>query len=384
MPTQNAHKWITNGNRAIEYGATEFVWQISSGVLVGASANDAVRSLNNGSTLSNFGHIFSGNGYGVVFEGSDSTITNHVGAVIDGNFAGLLITDIVANVTNHGSILSSEGLGLFFGADSRLIEVTNTGEIWGKLAGILALFDGGKINNSGLIHSPDFGVSSGPSIGFTNTLINSGTIKAPKEAVSSDGGRLVFEDTGTVQGLVDFDASAKNVNDVVVNKGTITGTVSLGPGNDKFDGKGGTSGTVFGQAGNDKLSGGDKADDLRGGGGEDTLRGALGADDLRGGAGRDFFDYNSIAEAGKGSKRDEIFDFSHSQKDKIDLSDIDAKTGIGGNQKFTFIGTKAFSGEKGELRCKSGLIQGDVNGDGKADFEIKMNVSTLVANDFVL
>lgn len=38
----------------------------------------------------------------------------------------------------------------------------------------------------------------------------------------------------------------------------------------------------------------------------------------------------------------------------------------------------------GELRCKSGVIQGDVNGDGRADFEIQVNVSVLKSGDFIL
>lgn len=340
MPTQNAHLWITNGNPAIEYTAINKNWTINPSVFVGASQDDAIHSNFNNSVLTNNGHIFSGFGYGVSFQDSDSTITNNVGAVIDGSFGGILITDIVAKITNHGTVLGSDGLGMFFGAESKLIEVTNTDEIWRKFGGIFALFDGGKIVNSGIIHSPVSGIGFDSSAGFTNELINTGTIAGPVEAVASSGGRIKFTNSGEVEGVIKCDASNGNVNDVIINKGTITGTVFLGPGNDKFDGKGGASGTVFGQSGDDKLSGGDKVDDLRGGGGEDTLRGALGADDLRGGADRDFFDYNSIAEAGKGSKRDEIFDFSH--RTRSTLATSTQRQGIGGNQKFTFIGTNAF------------------------------------------
>jgi hypothetical protein len=69
-------------------------------------------------------------------------------------------------------------------------------------------------------------------------------------------------------------------------------------------------------------------------------------------------------------------------------SNIDAKTGVDGNQKFAFIGTDGFSGEKGELRYKDlgaeVIVQGDVNGDGKADFEILVKAGKLDAGDFLL
>jgi hypothetical protein len=70
--------------------------------------------------------------------------------------------------------------------------------------------------------------------------------------------------------------------------------------------------------------------------------------------------------------------------DRIDLRTIDAATGVAGNSKFHFIGTQTFHDVKGELRCKNGIVQGDVNGDGKADFEIKVNLATLVQGDFFL
>ena len=80
----------------------------------------------------------------------------------------------------------------------------------------------------------------------------------------------------------------------------------------------------------------------------------------------------------RGANRDQIVDFNRAQRDRIDLSTIDADTdGTAGNQKFTFIGTQAFNGVDGELRCSGRIIQGDVNGDRVADFEIKVNLATL-------
>ena len=70
------------------------------------------------------------------------------------------------------------------------------------------------------------------------------------------------------------------------------------------------------------------------------------------------------------------------------LSAIDAKTG-NGNQDFHFIKKHDFTGHKGELRYKvkggDAYVQGDVNGDGKADLMIVVeHVSKLKASDFDL
>jgi len=153
-----------------------------------------------------------------------------------------------------------------------------------------------------------------------------------------------------------------------------------------FDGKGGNdniTGTIFA----DDLRGGSGNDVLKGGDGEDTLTGGTGRDVLYGGADDDVFDFNKISETKVGSQRDKIMDFKRGQ-DHIDLKDIDAKTGVSGNQKFNFIGKADFSGTKGQLRYEDKgstvIVQGDVNGDGKADFEIFVKAGALSAGDFVL
>ena len=85
--------------------------------------------------------------------------------------------------------------------------------------------------------------------------------------------------------------------------------------------------------------------------------------------------------------RDQILDFQRGADD-IDLRTIDAKTVISGNQAFKFIGTSGFHDVKGELRYidkgSSCIVQGDVNGDGNADFEIYVKVGALSKGDFLL
>lgn len=80
-----------------------------------------------------------------------------------------------------------------------------------------------------------------------------------------------------------------------------------------------------------------------------------------------------------------IDDFKpESEDDVIDLRSIDADTGRSGNNAFTFIGKSAFSGEAGELRYSGTIISGDVNGDGRADFEIDAGLTRYYSSDFLL
>jgi Ca2+-binding RTX toxin-like protein len=164
-------------------------------------------------------------------------------------------------------------------------------------------------------------------------------------------------------------------------------------GNDILDGLGGND-DLYGGAGNDDLYGGTGDDDLVGGSGDDDLVGGTGADYLLGGSGFDFlsggsgadiFDFDFASESAVGSKRDIISDFRASENDIVDLSTIDANERVSGNQNFSFIGGSAFHGKAGELQFKNGIISGDTDGDGRADFQIKMNgVTKMFADDFIL
>ena len=169
-------------------------------------------------------------------------------------------------------------------------------------------------------------------------------------------------------------APAKSL-DVVLNGKAGDDKLAGGAGDDK----------LYGGAGDDELDGGAAADHLSGGKGSDHLIGGTGKDVLVGGLGADDFVFRSVDQAGKGGESDVIRDFSHAQGDDIDLSGIDANAKAGGNQAFSFIGDKAFSGKAGQLQYKDGIVAGDVNGDKVADFHIEIaNHAALVANDFIL
>jgi Ca2+-binding RTX toxin-like protein len=133
-----------------------------------------------------------------------------------------------------------------------------------------------------------------------------------------------------------------------------------------------------GNTGDNTLGANNGGSELQGHDGNDTLTDGNGRDVFTGGAGADTFDFshlqNAIVRLG------EVLDFSATRGDKLDLSKIDANGNpLDGNQDFHFIGGDAFHGTAtsgstfaGELRFSQRLLQGDLNGDGKADFEIKL------------
>ncbi len=158
-------------------------------------------------------------------------------------------------------------------------------------------------------------------------------------------------------------------------------------GTDTLNGDGGDD-ELAGGAGNDILNGGNGDDDLAGGAGDDVLTGGEGSDRLVGGTGNDTFDFNAITESEPGADfRDVIVGFAGngaSAGDVIDLSGIDADTSTGIDDVFTYIGATAFSGVEGELRYDLGILQGDVDGDAVADFEIDLLGAALTVPDDII
>jgi hypothetical protein len=137
---------------------------------------------------------------------------------------------------------------------------------------------------------------------------------------------------------------------------------------------------MLGNGGNDIIFGRGGNDTIHGGPGNDVLDGGPGRDVLYGELGRDTFRFDHASDTGvTGATADEIADFIHGQ-DKIDISRI-------GN--FSFIGTNAFGHVAGQLRYdhvgSAVIVYGDVNGDGVADFAIKVDHhKSIAAGDFVL
>ncbi|MFA9229647.1 MAG: M10 family metallopeptidase C-terminal domain-containing protein [Microgenomates group bacterium] len=133
-------------------------------------------------------------------------------------------------------------------------------------------------------------------------------------------------------------------------------------------------------------------DTVTGSAGADRIQGGAGADVLTGGGGADSFVF-ALASESRGSTWDRITDFAQGT-DLIDLAQIDANSLVAGDQDFAFIASAAFGHVAGELRAFAGApgvlrIQGDLDGNGLADFELRLDLNAgltgpLQAFDFVL
>jgi Ca2+-binding RTX toxin-like protein len=182
-----------------------------------------------------------------------------------------------------------------------------------------------------------------------------------------------------------LEAFGEQGNDIILGNAS-NNSIFGGLGNDTLKGGVGND-ELFGDAGNDDLFGGDNSDFLFGGKGSDNLFGDAGIDTLSGGLGKDFmaggseidfFRFFKVSDSPRGAGRDVILDFSSAENDHIDLASLDAKSRKAGDQDFKFIGSHHFHDRAGELRFKIDaihertIVQGDVNGDGKADIEIQL------------
>jgi Ca2+-binding RTX toxin-like protein len=144
-----------------------------------------------------------------------------------------------------------------------------------------------------------------------------------------------------------------------------------------------------GNSGKNVLIGNSGDNVLKGGNGADTLIGGKGIDTLDGGYQADLFQFRQ-GDTGKTiATADTIDDFYQEDGDRIDLSLIDARKGVAGDQAFSFIGSAAFHDVAGELRAVTDgtntYVYGDTNGDGTADLVLRITRSlTLQTGDFVL
>lgn len=217
------------------------------------------------------------------------------------------------------------------------------------------------------------------------------------------GDGLDTADFSAATGVVNVALTSTGAQNTGSGSDTLTSIENVigGGGNDKLTGNA-VANVLEGGAGNDVISGQDGADTLRGGLGTDSLFGGDGDDVLIGGEGMDIMQGNfgadtfvltSLADSAVGASRDLIADFDRGTErygpDLIDLRLIDAVSG-GSDDAFAFIGSGAFTNVAGELRffaqnSTTMVVEGDVNGDGVADFQIAVRTGlTLQSSDFLL
>ena len=136
--------------------------------------------------------------------------------------------------------------------------------------------------------------------------------------------------------------------------GTAGGSLTVG--SDRLSGIENLEGTIN----NDRLAGDAKAN---------RLTGDYGADELLGRGGADRFVYN-FTDDSLPTGQDRILDFSRAQKDKIDLSGVDANEQANGDQAFKFVGQGPYrvelrsSRELGASNTETGLPTSDSSSSG--------------------
>jgi Ca2+-binding RTX toxin-like protein len=210
---------------------------------------------------------------------------------------------------------------------------------------------------------------------------------AHSDTLTGDGANNTLEggagdDTLVGGGGIDTASYASAAAGVTISLAISTAQATGGAGTDTLTGFSNLTGSSHA----DVLTGSSGNNVLIGGAGDDTLIGGLGTDTLTGGLGADRFAFKTLADSTVANP-DTITDFSHAQGDHIALAAIDANTNVAGDQAFTLVASFTHvAGQLIEVAQSGGyLVEGDVNGDGNADFAIMVDTSTaLVAADFVL
>ena len=313
-----------------------------------------------------------------------------------------------------GSIDGNNGNDIIVGnGDSSTIDGNQGNDIIFAGAGndtiIYSMGDGADTIDGGAHVTADILNISGSGGGGNDTL----------DVIYNGGALIAGFEGGTVTGVETINANLNGGTDTLSYAGSTWGvTVNLAtPSASGFSSisnienvTGGDGGdTLTGGTGVNILNGGGGSDTLNGGADNDELSGGAGADVMFGGAGNDDFNFDD-GDTGVGAGvRDIILDFlGGGGAEDIDLSAIDANTtvdgGGGGGQTFSFIGTAAFSDSNASATLAAGqvrfdlidtnadsvldstLVQGNVNNDLAADFEILLKNFTgpLGATDFIL
>ncbi len=147
------------------------------------------------------------------------------------------------------------------------------------------------------------------------------------------------------------------------------------------DGNSGAN-NLQGNAGSNILTGGGGVDTLNGNDGADVIAGGTGNDLLRGGMGADTFVVFQESVGGPVLETDQVYDFSAAEGDIISLLNIDANTRLDGDQSFRLVSAftrydAAHPEQTGQmtLTFAGGIttLRLDVNGDGKVDYQMKIN-----------
>ena len=297
--------------------------------------------------------------------------------VIGTSFNDKIVGDSGNNVINGGAGNDSidGGAGLDMADYSTSYKAVNVNLVSGVVTG----YGADKLSNiEGVIGSNFNDIIKGNS---ANNTIKSG-----------NGADIIFADAGN--DFIDGGSGVDTLNLSTVSSGMsidlslTTSQNTGGSGTDKIISIENLVGSKFvdkllGNASANYIEAGAGNDSINGANGNDSIVGGLGADRMTGGHGIDKFIFKSSSDSLTKSQ-DTITDFV-SGIDKIVFNEIDANTTIAGNQDFSLISSSANFSGAGQIKFSNGVLSGDTNGDGAADFGIIFSgVTTLTATDFIL
>jgi serralysin len=300
--------------------------------------------------------------YGTIVEnavggtGNDTIVGNSVANVLTGNAGNDVINGAAGNDTLIGGIgadMMGGGTGddLIFVDDAGDVVVEQAGEGTDTVSSGISYMLGANVENLILTGTAASGTGNGLANVITgnalDNLLSGG--EGNDTLVGGDGSDTLDGGTGDDAmsgGAGDDLYYVDAAGDSVVELGgegtdTVSSAISytLGDNVERLILTGAAAtGTGNGLA--NSLTGNDLSNRLDGGAGDDRLTGGDGVDYLTGGAGSDVFvgEINGSKVTGKSGpiSLDVVLDFV-SGTDTIDLSGIDANTGVAGNQAFTLV-----------------------------------------------
>jgi hypothetical protein len=80
---------------------------------------------------------------------------------------------------------------------------------------------------------------------------------------------------------------------------------------------------------------------------------------------------------------DRILDFNPEQGDRLGINAVLGLSNSLSGAGWTYIGSDSFDGSAGQLRFDSGLLQGDLNGDGRAELQIRLDGISTFNTDWI-
>jgi hypothetical protein len=288
MNPQTSNLYVSAGD-AIDLSPGESQL-IVPGIFVGSTGSGGGNGVyspfgSDGSSLDNFGVVFSDTYGAVGFISGNGLIVNESGAAIIGYFDGINVNGNGETIKNLGSVLAvGPGHdGIRFDHSSNHVQLANYGSISGPGDGVFvdSAVDGGVINNYGSITSAGHGIFISTNSGLTTQInnANGATITGATDAILSGYGALDLVNAGTINGTLFCGIFTLAATDSILNTGTINGTVHLlGAKGDTFDGKGGTSGDIYAGAGNDLIIAGKGNVSIHMGTGNSTITAGPGHD----------------------------------------------------------------------------------------------------------